>query len=253
MTFFDIITINYNNAEGLKRTIKSINEQTYNCYRVILVDGNSNDSSADVIKKNCNNKFHIISEKDSGIYDAMNKGLKRVKSEFFLFLNSGDVFADQHLLQDYFNILKNNDLDILYSNIEFYNYKSKRVTRKWKASGFQRFKLFFGWMPPHPGFVISRKYYSLNKFLFDKNLSIAADYDFMLKHLLLIEKNFCRNLDRLSVRMEDGGISNKNFANIIRANLQVLKSWKKLGYNYPFWIFFLKPCLKLFQLSRSIT
>lgn len=96
-----IITVNYNDAEGLERTIQSVQPQTYTNFEHIIIDGDSCDGSKEVIEKHQNSFSYWISESDSGIYNAMNKGIKVAKGEYLLFLNSGDYFAENNVLEQF--------------------------------------------------------------------------------------------------------------------------------------------------------
>lgn len=98
-----IITINRNNANGLKKTICSVIEQSFNDYEYIIVDGNSTDNSVDVIKSNASYVSYWVSEPDSGVYNAMNKGIKQAKGEYLLFLNSGDFLVNETVLEALFS------------------------------------------------------------------------------------------------------------------------------------------------------
>lgn len=102
MNKISIITVNYNNADGLEKTIKSVVEQSYSLFEYIIIDGNSTDSSVDVIKKYADNITHWVSEKDKGIFDAMNKGIKKATGDYCHFLNSGDLFVQSDVLNRIF-------------------------------------------------------------------------------------------------------------------------------------------------------
>lgn len=102
MTKLSVITINLNNALGLENTIKSVINQTYNNFEYIVIDGNSTDGSIDIIKKYADKISYWISEPDSGIYNAMNKGIRQAKGEYLNFLNSGDCFFDPNTLSTIF-------------------------------------------------------------------------------------------------------------------------------------------------------
>ena len=95
-----IITINYNNARGLERTIKSVICQTFTNYEYIIVDGGSTDGSLEVINKYADHISKWVSEPDEGIYNAMNKGTRMASGEYFNYMNSGDCFCDAHVLED---------------------------------------------------------------------------------------------------------------------------------------------------------
>ena len=117
MKNLSIITINLNNADGLERTIESVLNQTYNDYEYIIIDGASNDKSVEIIKKYSHRVTHWISEKDSGIYNAMNKGIKLANGKYCQFLNSGDLLFDNNTLSNIFKSSHNDD--IIYGNIMF--------------------------------------------------------------------------------------------------------------------------------------
>lgn len=112
----DIITINLNNKEGLKRTIESVINQTYfDKVNFIIIDGGSTDGSVDIIKEYSDKLYYWISEKDDGIYNAMNKGIKVSLNDYCLFLNSGDYLKENNALERVFPYL-NGDYDLVYGN-----------------------------------------------------------------------------------------------------------------------------------------
>ena len=97
---FSIITINYNNKEGLEKTIQSVLGQTFHDYQFIIIDGGSTDGSLDIIKQNADHIDYWVSEPDGGRYPAMNKGIKQAKGDFLNFMNSGDTFHSPTVLED---------------------------------------------------------------------------------------------------------------------------------------------------------
>ena len=96
---YSIITVNYNNYEGLRRTIKSVVCQTYKDYEYIIIDGGSTDGSAELIRQYTDHLTFWVSEPDKGIYNAMNKGVAHANGEYLNFMNSGDCFYDENVLQ----------------------------------------------------------------------------------------------------------------------------------------------------------
>ena len=117
MTKLSIITINYNNADGLQKTIKSVISQTFKNFEYIIIDGHSSDKSIDVIKENENYFAYWCSEKDRGIYDAQNKGIQKAKGDYLLFLNSGDCLENEKVLEKVFALTPKEDL--LYGELIF--------------------------------------------------------------------------------------------------------------------------------------
>ena len=110
-----IITINYNNGDGLQRTIESVIKQNFKSYEYIVIDGGSTDKSIDVIKRNKNHINYWISEPDTGIYNAMNKGIRKATGEYLIMINSGDVLVNEDVLDTVFK--KNNNSDIIYGDV----------------------------------------------------------------------------------------------------------------------------------------
>lgn len=173
-----IITVNINNAAGLHKTISSVICQTYSDYEYIIIDGGSVDESIDVIKQFKNNKLKWISEKDNGIYNAMNKGILKSSGQYLLFLNSGDFLYSNDVLKNVFSksldagliccSLKIELLDKKESSI--YSIKNKKITNRY---------MFYQTIP-HPSTLIKRELFM--KFgLYDESFKIAGDYEFFVR------------------------------------------------------------------------
>ena len=111
MSLFTIIIVSYNTKNEFIKTLNSVKRQTYKKYEVIIIDGYSNDGTIDLIKKIKDKRINFLIEKDNGIYDAMNKGIKKAKGEWTIFLNSGDVFKDINVS------LVGRNLAILHKNV----------------------------------------------------------------------------------------------------------------------------------------
>ena len=112
-----IITINYNDAKGLKRTIESVKSQIYKDFEHIIIDGDSCDGSKDIINENAELFSYWCSESDRGRYNAMNKGIAHASGDYLLFLNSGDYLSDDNVLKDFSMSLSNKDIvygDLFY-------------------------------------------------------------------------------------------------------------------------------------------
>lgn len=115
-----IITINFNDAKGLLKTIKSVTAQTENSFEYVVIDGGSTDESVEIIKQHEQYIDYWVSEKDKGIYDAMNKGISNATGQYLMFLNSGDSLSENSIMQlCYENIRKSTDVDIFYGHVAF--------------------------------------------------------------------------------------------------------------------------------------
>lgn len=233
-----IITINKNDKMGLQRTQQSLEAQINQDFKWIVVDGKSSDGSISILSTRAN---ITISEKDAGIYDAMNKGLNMAKGHWVMFLNSGDKLTRIDVTKTIIDEL--GSAEVLYTDIVMSN--DGTITRKWRAGRYSYFKALLGWHPPHPGFVFLNKKYAQGYFSFNLDLSIAADYDLMLR--ILKDKALTHKyLPFTTVDMELGGVSNGSFKNIIKANLQCLTCWKNDLF-IPVWLPLTKPLSKLAQ------
>jgi len=179
--FLSIITINYNEALGLEKTINSVINQTFQDFEYIIIDGSSTDSSVEIIKKNKNKIHYWISEKDSGIYNAMNKGINVANGEFILFLNSGDVLNGNLALQDFIS-LPNFGGDVIYGDYKFD--KGEKIYPDYLTPFF-----FIISSLPHQS-TFFRKTVFDKMGLYEEKYRISSDKAFYIKCFLSNEFNF---------------------------------------------------------------
>ncbi len=195
-----IITINYNNKIGLEKTIESVINQTYTDFEYIVIDGGSTDDSADLIKKNSNKIKYWISEKDTGVYNAMNKGIKQAKGNYLVFLNSGDYFTDNDVLNDLSKSCKNTDIvfgDIKYTSehSEFISYSPDKIT----------FSFFLQHSLPHPCTAIHRSLFEKYGY-YKEDIKIAADWVFFLDMICKNNASY-KHINRVISNFLIGGLS----------------------------------------------
>ena len=172
---FSIVTINKNNCEGLKKTIKSVSAQIYSGkYEHIIIDGNSTDSSKSIIFKNKKNFSFFQSKNDLGIYNAMNLGLKQSFNTWVIFLNSGDIFYNKYVLKK-LNEIVSKKYDIFYGNI-IQKIKNKNVIRYAKENT-ELFKYILQNQIFHQACIIKTKMHKKN--FYDEKLKIFSDYKFL--------------------------------------------------------------------------
>lgn len=119
MSKVSVITINYNNSAGLEKTINSVLSQSSSEYEFIVIDGASTDGSVDLIKKNASRINYWVSEKDAGIYDALNKGVNKATGDYLIFLNSGDYFYDNKVVEAFGVFASSNNKKVIYGNSNF--------------------------------------------------------------------------------------------------------------------------------------
>ena len=144
-----IITVCYNSEETISDTIQSVLSQDYKDVEYIIVDGKSTDRTLEIIQS-IKSRIKLISEKDQGIYDAMNKGINIASGDVIGILNADDVYKNSQVLTKVMDAFKAN-VSIVYGDIEYVNYYDlNKVVRKWKAGVFRLGKFKWGWMPPSP-------------------------------------------------------------------------------------------------------
>jgi len=197
-----IITISYNSSKTISKTLESVKNQNYKNLEHIIIDGNSNDETLKICKR-----FHhiskIISEKDKGIYDAFNKGLKIANGEIIGFLNSDDIFYDENSLKTIVDGFDKN-IDAVFGNLKFYN--NKKITRKWISKPFKKGAFKKAWMPPHPTFYCRKSIYNEHGF-YNDSFKIAGDFELMLRFIELY-KIKTKFINKNLIKMKAGGISN---------------------------------------------
>jgi len=246
-----IITVCLNSAEIIEDTIMSALSQDYNNIEYIIVDGGSSDGTLDIMNRYRNNISNLISEPDNGIYDAMNKGVKLATGEILGFLNSGDIYASETVIGQIVKSIQTNNTDCCYGNLEYVaeNNPDKTV-RRWKSQPYQSGLFKKGWHPPHPTFFAKKTVF--DKYGdFDLSYDIGADYELMLRFL---EKHSVKScyIPSVLVKMRNGGKSNRNLWQIIKANIECYRAWKRNNLKVSPFIMLKKPASKLIQyIKRS--
>lgn len=245
LPYFSIITATYNSEENIKNCIDSIKYQTFKDLEHIVIDGLSTDNTIQILNENKLENQIIVSEKDSGIYDALNKGIDRSNGKYIVFLHSDDQFFDSNTLQKIYDFLEDKQCDGLWGNLIYVDKKSGRTVRKWRDNKFR--SLFLGWMPPHPTLILKRGIYDkIGKF--DTRFKIAGDYDFCVR-LFNSKKYQIECLDEFLIQMKTGGASNKGMKQITKKMKEDLKVADNLtGLNY--FVIFCKHMRKLIQLGN---
>lgn len=241
-----IITVTYNSSETLEQTILSVINQTYKNIEFIIVDGKSNDATLEIINKYKNHIHQFISEKDNGIYDALNKGIKMATGDIIGILHSDDFYTDNLVLEKVATAFLNNKCDALYADLYYVDrFNTNKIIRKWKSGSYSDSSFLFGWMPPHPTFFVKREVYNTLG-AFNLNFKTSADYELMLR-LLHKHKIKTTYLPEFIVKMRMGGQSNVTTRNRIAANLEDRKAWEVNNLKPYFFTLFLKPLRKIKQ------
>jgi glycosyltransferase involved in cell wall biosynthesis len=244
-----IITVTYNSAETVAETMQSVEAQDYPHIEHIVVDGQSTDETLEIVRQYPHTAT-LISEKDDGIYDAMNKGIRAATGDIIGILNSDDMYENEHVITKVAEVFKDPEIQACYADIEYVDsMNTSRVTRRWKAGHYDKNSFYWGWMPPHPSFFVRSSVYD-RVGLFNTLLRSAADYEMMLRILV---KHHLRAayIPEVIVKMRTGGMSNASVKNRIRANREDREAWKANGLKPYFFTLYLKPLRKIRQFIRK--
>ncbi len=241
-----IVTVTYNAAHTVAHAVESVLGQDYPNLEYIVVDGQSTDGTMAVLEKYRPRLAALISEPDAGIYDAMNKGLRRATGEVVGLLNADDFYTAPDVLSLVMAALHTSGADALYADLEYVRaHQPDQVVRRWRAGAYDRRQFRLGWMPPHPTFFVRRKYYQQLGY-FDTTLRSAADYELMLRFLYRHELR-ATYLPMTTVRMRTGGVSNRSLGHRLRANQEDRKAWQRNDLRPYFFTLWLKPLRKVGQ------
>jgi glycosyltransferase len=206
--------------------------QTYSDFEVIIVDGASTDETLLKIQQFDDKRIKVVSEKDDGLYHALNKGISMATGDVVGFLHSDDFFPDVFVLENLHKLLQSEQVDGVFSNLKYVSQSdSNKVLRDWKSKPFKFENLKFGWMPPHPTLFLKRDIYNTLGG-FNTNFRIAADYDFILR-LFSSNKFQIKYLNMYTTHMRVGGASNKSFKSIFQKSMEdykVISQYSLLGF-----------------------
>jgi glycosyltransferase involved in cell wall biosynthesis len=216
-----IVTVVYNNAATIAHTIESVLAQDYTNIEYIIVDGLSTDGTVEIIEQFDDRIAKFVSEKDAGIYDAMNKGIRMATGEVIGILNADDYFNDSSTISSIAAAFKSDKtLDATIADIVFIkNEDQYKVLRHYSARKWRPAKFAWGYMPPHPSFFCKRELFDRLGY-YKTDYRIAADYELLIRFLLVNKARF-RYLPIVTTRMRMGGASTKNLNSIITLNAEI--------------------------------
>lgn len=245
-----IITITYNSSATIRDTIESVLNQTYSDIEYIIVDGLSRDNTLNIVSEYNSRIAKVVSEKDHGLYDALNKGIKLCTGDIVGLIHSDDFYTSNDVIEKLVNKIKSENADAVYADLYYVDKDdTSRIFRKWHSGEYKHGMFYNGWMPPHPTFFVKREYY--NRYgLFNTQFKSAADYELMLR---FIHKHHLKlaYLPEFIVKMRVGGKSNVSLKNRIRANQEDRKAWVVNGLKPKLHTLYLKPIRKVVQLFRK--
>lgn len=200
-----IITINYNNARGLERTLKSVVNQNSKDFEYVVVDGNSTDASKEIIEKNKTYINKWISDFDSGVYNAMNKGIEMANGDYLIFLNSGDKLVDQDVVSKVIPLLENN-IEIIYGNL-IYSLNEIPQTLFVPSKNVD-LSYFLNSFLPHPSSFIKKSLFQKIGF-YNEKFKIISDWEFFLRSIVIHKASYL-HIDLVISDFDNSGISSNS-------------------------------------------
>ena len=220
-----LITPTYNSSFTISDTLHSVNVQSYQNIEHIIVDGLSTDKTLEIVKNDCPECRTVISEKDKGLYDAMNKGIQMATGDIIGILNSDDFFTSPDVLEKVANAFEEDEtLDAVYGDIHFVRPDNlEKCVRYYSSRIFSCRLMRLGFMPAHPSFYMKRTCYQ--KFgLYKTDYRIGADFELLLRYIF-VHHIRVRYLRMDFVTMRTGGASTSGISSCVQIMKEHLRAF----------------------------
>ena len=242
-----IITITYNSAQTVEETIKTVVMQDYPEIEYLIIDGKSKDRTLEIVKKYNDQITKVVSEKDNGLYDALNKGISHATGDVIGMLHSDDLYTNEKVISKVMQKFKDDaSIEGVYADLVFVSRKDiNKPMRVWQSGEYTPGSFLKGWMPPHPTFFVRKEVYEKYGG-FNTSLKLSADYELMLRFIHKHEIKIAY-LKESIVKMRMGGVSNVSIFVKIKANLEDKLAWRLNGIKPGIATTLLKPLKKISQ------
>ena len=225
-----IVTVVYNNpqvGEALDSTL-SQHLDPGDQLELVVIDGGSSDETLDVLERYRSRIGVLVSEKDGGIYDGMNKGIERATGDVIGTLNSDDLYQDDRVLATVLEAFRDGDAQVVYGDLVYVKAdEPSKIVRYWKSRPYEDGLFERGWMPPHPTFFVRRQVYEEHG-RFDLEFRLASDFELTMRFLTKTRVPF-QYVPKVLVRMRMGGATNNSVRNVLNGNLESYRACKKNG------------------------
>ena len=241
-----IITVCYNSEKTIESTIKSVLNQEYPHIEYIVVDGKSKDRTLEILEKNSKGISKIISERDEGMYDAMNKGIRMATGDVIGVLNSDDFFYNEKVIAKVAQAFDDQEVEATIGDIVFVKESSENeVLRRYSAKKWSPSKFVWGYMPPHPSFFVRKDLFKRLGF-YKTDYKIAADYELLIR-FLLVNKVRWRYLPIITTKMRMGGLSTQGFKSVLTLNKEIARACRENDLYSNFLMIYSKYFFKPFE------
>ena len=234
----------------LRDTIQSVLSQSFPDIEYILVDGLSQDRTIKIVKEYeplFQNRLKWVSEKDSGLYDAMNKGIRMATGDIIGIINSDDFYFRNDVITKIVEAFNDNNVQAIYGDVRFVNPNNlDRTVRYYSSKRFVPSLFRFGFMPAHPTFFTYRKYFDLFGY-YKTNYKIAADYELLVR-FLYVHRLKSKYLPLGFMKMRTGGASTASIKSNILLNKEIVRACKENGIWTCYPLLLLKYLVKVFEL-----
>lgn len=223
-----VVTAVYNRVNTISEAMESVQRQTYSDVEHIVQDGGSSDGTIKEIARLANSATKLVSERDEGIYDAINLGIKRASGEIIGLMHSDDTFAHDRVLTKIATCFSDPRIDAVYGDLQYVAANDpRRVIRNWHSGEYDPALLKRGWMPPHPTLYLRREIFE-RWGVYDTLFRISADYDAMLRYLVK-GKIRLAYIPEVLVKMRAGGESNRSLGRIFLKSREDLVAIRRNG------------------------
>ena len=244
-----IVTVSFNSAATIRDTIESVVGQDYPIIEYIIVDGGSTDATVSIVNEYKDRIETIISERDEGIYDGMNKGIREATGDVVCMLNSDDVYAGPSAVRELMECMQHSGADTVFADLVVVDPSDMdRIVRYYKSSRFRPERLRYGWMPAHPTFVAKRALFD-EWGLYSLDYRIAADYEMMVRLLYRARVSYAY-LPRVVVKMRAGGVSTSGVRSSWLLNNEIVRACRQNGLDTNLLLVLLKIPAKLLETFR---
>ena len=249
-----VITVTFNSEKTVKDTIESVLKQKYQDYEYLVIDGGSKDNTVDIIKEyepKFEGKMRWVSEKDKGMYDGINKGIRMAKGDVVGIINSDDFYHRTDIFEIIARTFENNkDIQAIYGDVRFVHPDNlEKTVRYYSSKHWEPWRFRFGFMPAHPTFFTYKENFEKYGY-YQYDYHIAADYELLIRHLYT-NKVPAEYVPVDFMKMRTGGRSTNGWQANVLLNKEIVRACKENGIWTCMPLLFMKYLIKVFELLKT--